>query len=322
MFAYVGRRILYSVPVMLVASFILFWGVRITFDPGEKFATSKDPTAIIRFRAKWHLNDSIPTQWFTWLKHILRGDFGVSTRTNGDVFPLITRALGTTLQLIIWGTLFSAIISVLIGVYSAVRQYSIPDYTFTALSYIGVAMPPFWFGLVAYQLLGPSLKGWLGLKNPWFYGVGLHKGDSSGIDLDYARHLVLPVMTLTVQSIAEWSRFQRSSMLDVLSSDFVRTAKAKGVPRRKVIFKHALRNALTPLVTIMAVETAALFGGLVITEQIFSIPGMGRLFLTSLQTGDAYTLMAWFLVTAFFVIVFNLVADLFYTVLDPRVRLS
>jgi peptide/nickel transport system permease protein len=140
--------------------------------------------------------------------------------------------------------------------------------------------------------------------------------------MDYLRHLVLPVLTLTVQIVASWSRYERASMLDALSADYVRTARAKGVKRRDVIFKHAFRNALIPLVTVMALDIGALFGGLVVTEQIFSVPGMGRLFITSLITGDAEVLVVWTVVVAAFVILFNLLADILYGVLDPRIRYS
>ena len=212
--------------------------------------------------------------------------------------------------------------AIAVGVYSAVRQYSFTDHLFTGASYVGVAMPPFWFGLIAIQFFVFTLADVFNLDQRLFYFVGLHSTGQSGVNLDYLRHLALPIMTLTVQIIASWSRYQRSAMLDVLGSDYVRTARAKGVPRRKVIFRHAFRNALIPLLTVIAVDVGLLFGGLVVTETIFSIPGMGRLFIQSLQTGDAYTLMAWFVVTAFFIILFNLIADLLYAALDPRIRLS
>lgn len=322
MLTYVVRRILYSVPVLVMASFLMFVSVRLTFDPTEKLANLRDASARERFKERFGLNAPIPLQYLRWLRNLLTGDWGVSTRTEGAVWPLLTRAFGFTLQLVIWGILVSAIIAVSIGIFSAIRQYSLPDYVLTGASYVGVAMPPFWFGLIATQFLVFTISDWFGLRTHLFYFLGLHSTGKSGINLDYARHLVLPVMTLTVQLIARWSRFQRASMLDVLGSDYVRTARAKGVPRSKVVMRHALRNALIPLVTVMAVDIGGLFGGLVITENIFSVPGMGRLFLISLQTGDAYTLMAWLLVTAIFVIVFNLLADVLYAVLDPRIRLS
>ena len=143
-----------------------------------------------------------------------------------------------------------------------------------------------------------------------------------GLGWDYAGHLVLPVLTLTVQIIASWSRYERASMLDVLGSDYIRTAKAKGLPRRKVVFKHAFRNALIPLITVMAIDAGALFGGLIITEYVFSIPGMGRFFIEALQAGDVDAVLAWMMVSAIFVILFNLLADLAYGWLDPRIRLT
>lgn len=322
MLSYILRRLLYSIPAFFISTFVLFWAVRSTFDPAEKFAFSRDPTALQRFKAKWGLDDPIPVQYWRWLKNIVTGDWGVSTSSGESVWSMITRAFGTTLQLIFWGILFSTVIAVTIGVYSAVRQYSVADYTFSGLSYLGIAVPPFVFGLLAIQVLGVLLKDVLGLDNPVFFFVGLRSDGASYFSLDYVRHLVLPVLTLTVQIVASWTRFQRASMLDVMNSEYVRTARAKGVPRRQVVLRHGLRNSLIPLVTVIAVDSGLLFGGLIITESLFSIPGMGRLFFTAVQTGDAYVVMGWLLVSGIFVIVFNLIADILYAVYDPRVRLS
>jgi peptide/nickel transport system permease protein len=234
----------------------------------------------------------------------------------------VQRALWLTSQLVFWGILVSAILSIALGVYSAIRQYSIGDYAFTGLSYIGLALPPFVFGILAIQLLAVGPKNWFSLDQPWFYFIGLHEEGNSGFNLDYVRHLALPVATLTVQIIAEWSRFQRASMLDVMGADYVRTARAKGVPRRSIVLRHGLRNALIPLVTLMALDIGGLFGGVIITEQIFSIPGMGQLFIGALNYGDVPVLQAWLIVTAVFVVLFNLIADVLYGLLDPRIRLT
>jgi peptide/nickel transport system permease protein len=323
MVTYILRRILYSIPVVLVASFLLLWGVRATFDPCAQLRTSPGGAAAVeRCRSSLKLDDSIVTQYGAWLGDAVRGDFGQSQQTNADVSDTIRTALWYTVQLIFWGILVSAVLSIALGIYSALRQYSIGDYAFTTLAFIGLAMPPFWFGLIAIQFLAVELSQALGTGQPVFGFVGLHSGDSTGFNWDYARHLVLPVMTLTVQIIAEWSRFQRQSMLDVMSADYIRTARAKGVPRRQVIIRHGLRNALIPLVTVMALDIGALFGGIVITETIFSIPGMGRLFLTALSKGDVPVLEAWLVVTAIFIVLFNLLADILYGVLDPRIRLT
>jgi peptide/nickel transport system permease protein len=235
MLTYAVRRVLYSIPVLLIASFLLFWGVRQTFDPTARLAASKDPQVQVRERQRLGLDESIFVQYKEWLQGAVRGDFGQSSASREDVSSMISRAMGNTLQLIIIGAGVSAAIAIGVGVYSAVRQYSKLDYLFTGVSYIGIAMPPFWFGLLLIEFFV--------VQNRWFLSVGLHTGDSTGINLDYLRHLALPIATLCVQIVASWSRYQRASMLDALGADYVRTARAKGVPRRKVIFKHALHSS-------------------------------------------------------------------------------
>ncbi len=323
MLTYITRRVLYSIPVIFVASFLLFAFVRATFDPTAHLRASRTAAEAIKSERK-RLNLDKPTvvQYSDWLKKFVRGDWGTSERTHERVFAMIRRSLWVTTQLIFWGVLVSALLAIAMGVYSAVRQYSALDYTLTGLSFVALAMPPFWFGLIAIQFLSADLKNVFHLQEPLFYSIGLHKPGVTGLNVDYLRHLALPVMTLTVQIVAGWGRYQRAAMLDVMSADYVRTARAKGVPRRRVIFKHALRNALIPLVTVMALDIGVLFGGLIITETIFSIPGMGRLFFDSLLRGDATVLVSWTVVTALFIVLFNLLADVAYGWLDPRIRFS
>ena len=321
MIAYVLRRLLVSAPLVLLASFILFVAVRATFDPLAKLRQSRDPGVIERETQRLGLDQSVPEQYALWLKGIVTGDWGVSARTGEDVRSVILSALGPTLQLIVWGVLFAVLIAGAISVYSATKQYSAGDHALTALSYVGIALPAFWFGLVLIQLLAVLPRQQLGLDEPPLYFVGLHSAGRCGVDLDYLRHLVLPVLTLTITLVASWSRFGRASMLDALSSDYVRTARAKGVPRRQVILRHAARNSLAPFVTVVALDGALLVGGLIVTEQIYSIPGMGRLFLDSLLTGDVFVLLPWMLVVAVAVVLCNLAADIGYALLDPRVRL-
>ena len=321
MLSYVGRRALYSIPVILVASFLTFTFVRATFDPTTKLRQSREPAAAIRAeRQQLGLNEPLVQQYGSWLWKFAHGDWGTSERTHEAVSTQIGRALWNTTQLIVWGVLVAAIVAIGVGVYSALRQYSALDYTFTGLSFLGLALPAFWFGLLAIQLLAVGPKQWFHLNQPPLYFVGLHSG-TGGLG-NYARHLVLPVLTLMVQLVAGWSRYQRSSMLDVMSSDYIRTARAKGVPRRRVVWRHGVRNALIPLVTVIALDVGALVGGLIITEKIFSIPGMGKLFVDSLLAGDATTLTAWLIVTAVFIVACNLLADLAYSWLDPRIRLA
>jgi peptide/nickel transport system permease protein len=322
MAAYLIRRLIYSIVVLVIASFIVFVGVRETFNPLAKFANVKDRHAVAEIKHNEGLDQPLVVQYGHFLGKFATGNWGTSQRTGDSVSSMMSTAMGYTLQLIIPGIIISLVVAISLGVYSAVKQYSVGDYVFTGLSFLGISMPPFWFGLIAIEFLAFQPKSWFGLQNTPLDFVGLHTPGQTGINVDYLQHLVLPVLTLTVQIIAEWSRYQRASMLDVLSMDYVRTARAKGVPQRKVIFKHAFRNALIPVVSVVAIDIGALFGGLIITEKIFSIPGMGRMFYDALLAGDAQVVVVWVIVTAAFIIVFNLFADMAYGVLDPRVRLT
>jgi peptide/nickel transport system permease protein len=207
-------------------------------------------------------------------------------------------------------------------VYSALRQYSVFDYTATTFSFVGFATPVFWLALML-QILFVNLYLWTDTRI--FYVANLSSVDpGSGIDfvLDRAQHLALPVLVLMVGSIATYSRFMRASMLEVVNSDYVRTARSKGLNERRVTMGHAFRNALVPLVTLVALNFGALLGGAVVTETIFALDGMGLYFVNALNAGDPYPIMAWLMITATVIIVFNLVADIAYGYLDPRVRLA
>lgn len=342
MLTYVLRRAALSIPVLVVASILVFVFVSLTSDPLARFAQNRDPNTRVEaglradiYQEPCHFQGTtsfgtpvkvcsktpLYERYWHWATKFARGQMGTSFVTGHRVSTDLWTAFKNTVQLIFFGSIIAALIAIAIGVFSAVRQYSTLDYAFTGLSFIGLSMPPFWFGLIAIQFFTITLSHWVGSSGPLLYSIGIHSHRGAGLT-DYARHLVLPVMTLTVQIIAEWSRYQRSSMLDVMSSDYIRTARAKGLKRSRVVFKHALRNALIPLVTVMAVDIGALFGGLLVTEQIFSWPGMGQLFLTSLDTGDTNVLLPWLMVTAVFIVGFNLLADLLYATLDPRIRLA
>jgi peptide/nickel transport system permease protein len=318
---FVVRRLAYSIPVVIIASALVFGFTRATTDPLARLSQSRDAAELLpRERHRLGLDKPLVVQYGVWAKNFVKGDWGQSFISRRDVKREISDKLWNTFQLILWGILFSALVAIAVGVYSAAKQYSALDYTFTGLSFLGLSMPVFWFALMAIQFLVYEPTQIFKLDQPLFFSVGLHSATPQR--LDYIRHLALPVLTLSVQLVAGWSRYQRSSMLDVMSSDYIRTAKAKGVSRRNVLLKHGLRNALIPLTTVMAIDIGALFGGLIITEHIFAWPGMGRLFFDALLNGDTNVVLPWLMVTAVFIIGFNLLADVLYGVLDPRIRLS
>jgi peptide/nickel transport system permease protein len=319
---FVVRRILASIPVLLLASMLIFVLVReLGTDPARiRCQQSRDFGGCqARVRKNLGLDKPLPEQYVTFMGDFLQGKWGQSQRTDHSVAESIRGDLWETSQLAFWGVLVSAGIALAVGVYSASRPYSAGDYFFTGLAFAGIAMPTFWFGLLMIQYLTYELQQLVGSSQPIFYSIPNPVG--SGI-IDYFRGLALPVLVLSVQLVAGWSRYQRSSMLEQLNSEYIRTARAKGLSRRKVVWKHGLRNSLSALVTVIAIDAGALFGGLIITERVFSRPGMGTLFLNALQNGDTAVILPWMLVTGALIIGFNLVADLLYGLLDPRVRVS
>ena len=322
MLKYVLRRALYSIPVLILASMLIFVLVReFGTDPARaRCGVSRDKQCIPRVEKELGLDQALPVQYVDYMTEFVQGHWGDSQRTGQSVDDSIRRALWDTTQLAFWAVLLSGGIAVAIGVYSASKPYSPGDYAFTGLAFAGLALPTFWLGLLMIQYFTYELQQWSGSGDVIFRSIPFAEGPQSPVQ--YFQELALPVFVLSVQLVAGWSRYQRSSMLEELNSDYIRTARAKGLPRRRVIWKHGLRNSLSALVTVMAIDIGALFGGLIITERVFSRPGMGTLLLTALQNGDTNILLPWMLVTGAFIIVFNLIADVMYGVLDPRVRVA
>jgi peptide/nickel transport system permease protein len=216
-------------------------------------------------------------------------------------------------------TLFLAIC---VGVYSALRQYSLFDYGTTTLSFLALAIPTFWLGLI-FQIVFTNV--FLHWHVRIFYTASLSSVDPGhGLHfvVDRVQHLVLPVLTLALVNIAGYSRFMRASMLEVINADYVRTARAKGLVERSVVIRHAFRNALIPLLTLVAIDFGTLLGGAVVTETIFGLDGMGLYFINAVNSGETYSIMAWLLIVATMVVVFNLIGDILLGVIDPRIRLD
>lgn len=276
-------------------------------------------------------NEGDPGPIYPCGRGILRGDWGESwsLARGQQVAAVIGSRVKNTIILMSTVAVLSLVIAIPIGIISAVRQYSTMDYIVTTFTFFGIAMPVFWFGLLLIILFGLKFKEW-GL--PYFpTGDVLSTRVTAGslIDAlsiepgsvaDRVVHLIMPTMMLSLVSLAGWSRFMRSSMLEVLRQDYVRTARAKGLAERMVIIKHAARNALIPLITIVVFEIPGIFGGAVLTETIFNYPGMGRLFVDALSRDDWPIVMAYLFISAILVVIATLVGDVLYTVVDPRIR--
>jgi peptide/nickel transport system permease protein len=322
MLTYIIRRLLYSTVVLVLASFLVFTFVTVSGDPlaAMRIAPNVSEQTVQNVIDRKHLDDPVPKRYLYWVQDAVTNQFGSTLLDNRPILPELWRVMKNTLQLVLIAQIFVIIFAVLIGVYSAIRQYSGFDYTMTTFSFLGLATPVFWLALMAqvavvqiYERTGHRL----------FPIANLNSVDpGTGVDfwIDRAHHLVLPVAVLCVAGIAGYSRYMRAAMLEVINSDYVRTARAKGLNERRVTMKHALRNALIPLVTLVALDFGTILGGAVVTETVFSLDGMGLYFINALFTNDPYPVMAWLMVVATMIIIFNLVADIAYGLLDPRVR--
>ncbi len=322
MLTYIVRRLLYSIVVLILLSMIVFTFVSSVGDPLGFLRTRPNISqqTIHNIEQRNHLDDPLPVRYVYWVRDAFTNQFGNTLVGNRPILPDLLRVLGHTIQLVIIAEILAVLVAVLIGVYSALRQYSPFDYSATTFSFIGLAIPVFWLALMV-QVLFTQTYEWTG--HSIFPITSLSSVDpGSGLHFvaDRAWHLTLPVLVLMIASIATYSRYMRASMLEVVNADYVRTARAKGLSERKVTMRHAFRNALIPLVTLVALNFGALFGGAVVTETVFALDGMGLYFIRALNAGDPYPVMAWLMVTATIVILFNLVADIAYGYLDPRVR--
>jgi peptide/nickel transport system permease protein len=252
-----------------------------------------------------------------WVKDVFEHKLGVSLRTSQPIWPDIKRTFGHTAQVVILSDLLALTLGIAVGIFSAVRQYSTFDYFFTSFSFLGLAMPVFWLALLLQILFVDIYLKW---HVRIFYTSGLNSVGADAWSLDRLQHIALPVIGLAVINFAVYSRFMRASMLDVINADYVRTARAKGVPESRVVARHVVRNALIPVVTIAALNFSALLGGAIVTETVFTLDGIGYYFIQKLGQLDLYAVMAYLLVTSVIIITFNLVADLLYGFLDPRIR--
>ena len=323
------RRVIASVLVLLASSFLVFALCAASFDPLSRYYTlqPRPPEAFFdNLREKLGLNDNFFVRYWHWLTGAITGDFG-ETVNGTPVADQLFQRLGVTARLITAAIIIAVILAIVVGVIGAVRQYKASDYAFTFLAYLLIALPTFWFAALLKEFVAVGINDWSGSQVLFTIGeetpaLGLY---ASGWELwaDRLGHLVLPTISLALLSFAAWSRFQRAAMLDVLSSDYMRLARAKGLTYRRAVVKHGLRNALIPLTTVVALGIGSLFGGAIITETVFVWHGMGEyLIKDGIGDNDTNVVLGWLLVSAVFVVLFNLIADILYAVLDPRIRLS
>jgi peptide/nickel transport system permease protein len=386
MFAFVARRLLIAIPILILSSMLVFLLVANAGDPLENLRVRPNAQAAIAAKVQQlHLDRSLPERYVLWAKGFVTGDLGKNS-VGVAVRPNLTRAMSTTLRLVLAATICSVLIGVTVGLISAVRQYTGFDYTSTFFAFLFFAMPIFWFAVLLKEFGAIRLNDWLArprvstlglvliavflgtvgffignlgerrsqrravlgfgvgivggflvalgaktfLENRhfsrWVSTVGPQTPDFKGSFLarigDFVGHMILPTIALAAISFATYSRYQRASMLDTLSSDYVRTARSKGITEKRVIMRHAFRTALIPVATFAALDFGAVLAGAIITESVFAWKGMGSLFLTGLKDSDVNTVLAFLMVTALMVIIFNILADIAYAYLDPRIRLD
>ena len=313
---YLLRRLLIAIPSLLGISIVLFTVLALA--PGDPFgdlATNPNvpPEVGAALRAKFGLDDPIALRYLHWLVAMLHGDWGFSFVSRVNVDTLILQRLPTTLFVIGSALVLSLLIALPVGVFAAVRPYSFFDQTVSMLAFIGFSLPTFFTGLLFILVFSINLD-WL----PFVYRADINATGWHWYWEEF-RQAVMPVTVLGLALGASWTRYVRSAVLDVIRLDYVTTARAKGLPELMVIVKHVVRNALIPVVTLVALEMPALFGGAIVTEQIFRVPGIGSLLISAILANDTPVIMAVTFVFACLVIIFNLTADILYGWLDPRI---
>jgi len=314
--AFLLRRFAQAVLLLFIVSMIGF--VILHLAPGgplSQFAAGGEMAQqdLDRIAEQLGLNRPLPIQYAEWLWRMLAGDWGSSYRDGQPVLHVIASHIGATLELMLTSTLLAMLLGAWIGILGAIRRYSLFDSLATIGAMIALSIPTFWFGLVVIYVFSVGL-GWLPAGNRYTIG--------DGSLLNQVHHLIGPVMVLALVSTAVWSRYMRSSMLEVVNQDYVRTARAKGLPERSILIRHALRNALLPMITITGLHVPTLLSGALVTETIFTWPGMGRLFLDSISYRDYPVVMGILMFTAVLVLLGSLVADLLYGIADPRISRS
>lgn len=309
-----GKRLLVTIPILLFVT--IFNYLMLSLAPGDPVDAYFNPYAteadLALKRASMGLDKPLIFQYTAWLGNVLKGDFGYSFASNEPVTQIIGQRIGPTLLLMGSAMLVAYLIAIPLGIISATKQYSLLDHGITGLSFVGISVPSFFFGMFGIYLFALKLK-WLPTGGMYSLGQAMNMGDR-------ILHLILPVFVLSMAISGKMVRYVRSSMLDVLNQDYLRTARSKGMKEVLVVVRHALKNALIPIITVIGLDIPLLIGGAVVTEQIFQWPGIGQLTIQSITSRDYPVLMAINLLSALFVVAANLLTDVTYRIVDPRIK--
>lgn len=313
------RRLLQAIAIVFIITIVSFAIISTSTDPMAQYSNNKNISAEdkARIRHELGLDQPIYVQYANWLFKTLRGDLGISMTSKEKVSDLILDRLPKTLALMIVAEIVIIICALALGVYSAIHKYTAGDNIITGFSFVGFSMPVFFVGLTLIYIFAVQFKAW-GLP---YLPTGTAVWDQKN-PLEWGRHLILPVATIAIISVAGYTRYLRSSMLETMNQDYVRTARSKGLSERSVLWRHALKNASLPFITLIGLDIAFLFSGALVTETVFSWPGMGRLFWEYADKGDFPVMMGILLIGSILVVGVQILVDMVYTFLDPRIKLA
>lgn len=324
MLALIGRRLINSLAILLVSTFVVFCLVSLAGDPLGELRDRQPPvpeTVIKAEEIRLGLDKPIPLRYVTWLTGIVQGDFGPSVKPNQNIGAELAPRVNVTLRLVTTAIVIAAVLALVTGTIAALYRNRLADHIISTSAFVLIALPSFWLAVLLKQ-------GGIVINKAANARIFFTVGDVSvpapqewlPLMADMAGHLILPTIVLTMIHFASWSRYQRTAVVESLSSDHVRFAVLRGLSRRRIVSAHVVRPALIPIVTVVALDLPALFSGAVITETVFQWRGMGGFLLESIANRDANAVMAWLIIAAVAVVLFNLLADIIYAVIDPRVR--
>lgn len=329
MLRFIVRRLLWAIPTLFIVTFVVYCALRLATNPLASYARAnpriaKNPKKMAQYietNGLWPGFSGYVRGYFVWLKGFVTGNWQVSIKGSRPVWPNLKNALINSVRLGLMASFVGITVGLSLGVFAALKPGRLRDTFVNTGALIGFSVQPFISAIILQLFFGVQWSKWFG--EPLLPTSGLYPPGHQGFNLVLMlKYMILPTIVISIQTIASYSRYMRASLLDVLNSDYLRTARAKGISERTVLVKHALRNAMVPIVTLAALDIGAIVGGLIISEAVFDYPGMGVFFLTAQSNGDFPELMPWMVIVTSSVIIFNLVADLAYAWLDPRIRLD